>query len=148
MTPSYGNPILQVRLTPDTHEKLKEVAGESEGGKAGGVSLFVRRLIYRELGEQMPDQWGKDSGALNDLIGILADVEKYENKADAKGAFKLYMALLDSLEAETDLVLRNMLFMLVGRLTPLLLGSDVFNNARLSLARRPLKKLESDARVN
>ena len=121
MTPSYGNPILQVRLAPETHDRLKEVAGESDGGKAGGVSLFVRRLIYRELGEPIPKQWGKDSKTLNDLIGILADVERYESEADTKGAVRLYEALLESLETEADLVAKNMLFTLIGRLTPLLL---------------------------
>ncbi len=131
MTPNRGNPILQVRLTPETHDRLKEVAGAGAGGAAGGVSLFVRRLIYRELGEQMPDQWSKDhEGTLNDLIGILADVERYESEGDTKGAVNLYEALLESVETEADLVARNMLFTLIGRLTPALLKAGALEVKR------------------
>ena len=120
MTPSYGTPILQVRLTPKTHEHLKEVAGESDGGKAGGVSLFVRRLIYRELREPLPKQKGKEAGPLNDMLTALADIEQYERDNDIKKALSLYRALLDSVDDESDLILKNLTYTMIGRLTPML----------------------------
>ena len=120
MTPSYGNPILQVRLPEEMHDNLKEAVGEERGGKAGGVSLFVRRLIYRELREPLPKQWGKEAGPLNDMLTALADIEQYERDGDVKKALSLYRALLDSVDDESDLILRNLTYTMIGRLTPML----------------------------
>lgn len=130
MTPNRGNPILQVRLTPETHDRLKEVVGAGDGGKAGGVSLFVRRLIYRELGEPLPKQWGKDAGPLNDMLTALADIEAYERDGDAEKALSLYQALLEVVQDEKDLIARNLAFTMIGRLTPLLMTAGVLDLKR------------------
>lgn len=45
-----GNPELRIRLAPEVLELLKKKAGEAEPGRPGGVSLYVRRLIYQDLG--------------------------------------------------------------------------------------------------
>lgn len=115
-----GNPFFQVRLPKDTHEQLHEVAGKGDGGRAGGAALFVRRLIYRELRQPMPDQWGKEAGPLNDMLSALADIDQYERDGDVKKALSLYRALLDSVDDESDLILRNLTYTMIGRLTPML----------------------------
>lgn len=48
-----GNPFIMVRLSPEAYAKLQEVAGPSERGRGGGMALWVRRLIHKELG--LPD---------------------------------------------------------------------------------------------
>jgi len=119
-----GNPYLQVRLPQETHDRLKVVAGEGAGGKAGGVSLFVRRLIYRELGEPMPDQWGQEQGPLNDMLSALADVEQHEREGKAtKEAVSLFNAILETTQQEEDLVARNLAFIMLGRMTKLLIDA-------------------------
>jgi len=49
MTPPPGNPILRVRIDPDILPHLERKAEEAAPGTAGGVSAYVRRLIYRDL---------------------------------------------------------------------------------------------------
>lgn len=90
MTPSRGNPILQIRLPQETHERLKDFVGKGDGGKAGGISLFVRRLIYRELREEMPAQWVKDgteavveSGILESLADLYNEIEMLARAIEA-----------------------------------------------------------------
>jgi hypothetical protein len=59
-----GLPELRLRLEPAAMEALKERAeatapdGAGERGRAGGVAYYVRRLIYEDLGRDLPDQWG------------------------------------------------------------------------------------------
>lgn len=77
-----GNPYLQVRLPQETIERLKEIAGEGEGGRAGGVSLFVRELIYLALEEPMPAQWGEKAGKEAVVLsGIVEDVNDLMKEA-------------------------------------------------------------------
>jgi hypothetical protein len=47
-----------VRLEPEVMEALRERAGETTVGRAGGLALFVRRLIYEYLGWSLPTQYG------------------------------------------------------------------------------------------
>jgi hypothetical protein len=118
-----GNPYLQVRLPQETHDRLKEVVGEGDGGKAGGVSLFVRRLIYRELGEPVPKQWGKDDAELNDLINVAKDLDKWERDGfEPKAAVSLFEALRAEAANGKDLVIRNYATALLGRLTIVLMS--------------------------
>lgn len=44
-----GRPALVVRLHPEAHRRLKERAEEIRPGLRGGVSAYVRELIYRDL---------------------------------------------------------------------------------------------------
>ena len=119
-----GNKYLTVRLPDEMHDLLRTEVGKAKGGgTAGGAALFVRRLIYRELRQPMPDQWGKEAGPLNDMLTALADIDQYERDGDIKKALGLYRALLDSVNDETDLVLRNLAFTMVGRLTPMLIAA-------------------------
>ncbi len=53
-----GNPSVVVRLEPDVMEELRERAGETTVGRAGGLALFVRRIIYEYLGRPLPTQYG------------------------------------------------------------------------------------------
>jgi hypothetical protein len=46
-----------VRLPDDVMDALKQRAG-TEHGRAGGVALYVRRLVYEHLGLEMPEQYG------------------------------------------------------------------------------------------
>ncbi|MCA9781090.1 MAG: hypothetical protein KC800_30430 [Candidatus Eremiobacteraeota bacterium] len=105
------------------HDRLKEVGGPDQPGRASGASLFVRRLIYRELREPLPKQWGKEAGPLNDMLSALADIEQYERDNDVKKALSLYRALLDSVDDESDLILRNLTYTMIGRLTPMLIAA-------------------------
>lgn len=59
--PGVGSPILRLRLAPETLEALRLAAGEPEHGRAGGVSLFVRRLIHEALALPMPRQHHADA---------------------------------------------------------------------------------------
>jgi hypothetical protein len=118
MTPNRGNPILQVRLTPETHDSLKEAVGDGhQGGKAGGVSLFVRRLIYRELGEPMPSQWSKDDvGAMTDLHELAALVEDEATWKDREKVQDLFASLASMARTEPDLIRRNFARQILGHL--------------------------------
>ena len=49
-----GNPELRIRLEPEVMELLREKAGEAERGRPSGVALYVRRLIYQDLGLTRP----------------------------------------------------------------------------------------------
>ena len=58
MTRHYqGKPFLTIRLEPEAMEALKARV-EPASGKAGGVALLVRRLIYEYLGMPLPVQYG------------------------------------------------------------------------------------------
>lgn len=63
-----GNPYLRLRVEPEVLELLKVRVGEGRPGRSGGVSAWVRALIYRELGlgeppvyagEESPRRTGK-----------------------------------------------------------------------------------------
>src|SRR5260221_49598 len=60
MTVARGNPQIVIRLEPEILELLHQRA-EPVHGRAGGAALFVRELIYRELGKEMPRQYGVPS---------------------------------------------------------------------------------------
>lgn len=49
--------LVGVRLDPAAWQALQERAGTAHG-RAGGVSLLIRRLIYEYLGLPMPVQHG------------------------------------------------------------------------------------------
>lgn len=114
---SRGNPYLTVRLPQETHDRLKEVVGEGAGGKAGGVSLFVRRLIYRELQEPMPEQWSKDDvGSLTDLVELAALVEDEAILQDRKKVQNLFSSLASMAREEPELIRRNYARQILGYL--------------------------------
>jgi len=52
-----GTPYLQIRLDPEVMELLRERAGDAGPGRGGGVSLYVRQLIYRDLGLPEPEPY-------------------------------------------------------------------------------------------
>lgn len=58
MTRRSGNPAVVVRLEPDVMEELRKRAGETTTGRAGGLALFVRRIIYEYLELPLPTQYG------------------------------------------------------------------------------------------
>ncbi len=108
MTPQRGNPYLQVRLPQETIDDLKAFVGEGDGGKAGGVSLFVRRLIYREIDREMPPQWGQEATTMADLFALRRQV-----RAGDQGPELLHQ-LLDQVNAEEDPVRLSFLREIVG----------------------------------
>lgn len=60
MTEPRGNPYLRLRLEPEVLELLKERAGDGRPGRSGGVSAWVRALIYRELGLGLPPSYAAE----------------------------------------------------------------------------------------
>lgn len=54
---SRGRPNLVIRIEPEVLELLKERAGPSERGRGGGVSHYVRQLIYADLGLGEPPRF-------------------------------------------------------------------------------------------
>lgn len=52
-----GRPIVGVRLEPDVMALLAARV-EKVNGRAGGIALYVRRLIYEHLGLPLPVQHG------------------------------------------------------------------------------------------
>lgn len=64
MSPTKGKPVFQIRLEPDVLEKLKAKIPPSERGRGGGVSHYVRRLIYADLGLGAPPRFATDHRAL------------------------------------------------------------------------------------
>jgi hypothetical protein len=89
-------------------DKLRDAAGEGMGGKQSGMSLLVRRLIYRELREPFPE------GGLDDLLALAAKLEELTTWKDPE----LIEAMFDDLAAmsqqETDLVRRNFVLQILG----------------------------------
>lgn len=53
-----GHEKITVRLEPDAMEELRKRAGESTVGRAGGLALLIRRIVYEWLGWPMPTQFG------------------------------------------------------------------------------------------
>lgn len=49
-----GHDQISVRLPDDVMERLRHKVGEAGRGRAGGVALYVRALIYRDLGIPLP----------------------------------------------------------------------------------------------
>ncbi len=45
-----GNPYAMVRLEPHVMNKIQELSGPAERGRGGGVSQYLRRLVYDHLG--------------------------------------------------------------------------------------------------
>ena len=60
-----GNPFIMVRLSPEAFAKLQEVAGPSERGRGGGMALWVRRLIHKELGLPDPEVFAAELSPRN-----------------------------------------------------------------------------------
>ncbi len=52
-----GNPLVCFGLEPDVIELLRQRV-EPVQGRAGGVALYLRRLVYEHLGIPMPVQYG------------------------------------------------------------------------------------------
>lgn len=66
-----GNPELRIRLDADIMELLRGKVAEPLQGRAGGVSLHVRRLIYEDLGLELPPQWGREGDLIPDYIKLV-----------------------------------------------------------------------------
>lgn len=49
-----GNPELRIRLEPEVHDALRVKAGGYQRGTVGGVSHYVRSLIYNDLNLPVP----------------------------------------------------------------------------------------------
>lgn len=45
-----GNPYAMVRLEPHVMIKIQELSEPAERGRGGGVSQYLRRLVYDHLG--------------------------------------------------------------------------------------------------
>lgn len=55
-----GRDQITVRLEDEILEELRPLA-RSERGRAGGLSLYLRGLIYRDLGRPLPEQYGLEN---------------------------------------------------------------------------------------
>ncbi|MBZ0252921.1 MAG: hypothetical protein K8I02_06225 [Candidatus Methylomirabilis sp.] len=53
-----GRDQVTVRLDDEILQKLRQQVGE-ERGRAGGLALYLRRLVYQDLGLSMPEQYGQ-----------------------------------------------------------------------------------------
>lgn len=66
---AQGKPALVIRLPQETIDKLKARAAELYGpparGQSGGASRLVRALIYQELGEEPPPEFGSKNPERN-----------------------------------------------------------------------------------
>lgn len=60
MSPSRGNPYLTIRMEPEVLALLKEQIPAGERGRGGGVSHYVRRLIYADLGLGEPPRFAAE----------------------------------------------------------------------------------------
>lgn len=58
-----GRDQITVRLEDDILDELRAVA-QTERGRAGGLALYVRRLIYQDLGRPLPEQYGLETEAI------------------------------------------------------------------------------------
>lgn len=117
-----GNPYLTVRLPREAHEQLHEAAGKGDGGAAGGAALFVRRLIYRELGELVPSQWEKSTAEAlemqNDLITDSCRIDRWEREGIEQPAFERMLEAVKGIAAkESDPINRTLALQMLGRLT-------------------------------
>lgn len=101
-----GNPPLKVRLDPEITEKLREISGEAAGGVPGGMSLFVRRLIYRELGVRLPPP-----GAMSVLFVMAERAESGPLSEDEVRWLK------DLCITEPDIIRRNFALQILGKLS-------------------------------
>ena len=45
-----GNPYAVVRLEPDVMDQIKNLAPPGSRGRGGGVSQYLRQLVYEHLG--------------------------------------------------------------------------------------------------
>ena len=45
-----GNPYAMVRLEPHVMNRIQELSEPAERGRGGGVSQYLRRLVYSHLG--------------------------------------------------------------------------------------------------
>jgi len=59
MSPT-GNPFIRVRMEPHVLEMLKERIPPGERGRGGGVSHYVRQLIYADLGLGDPPRFAAE----------------------------------------------------------------------------------------
>lgn len=55
-----GRDQITVRLEEDVLEELRPLA-QGGRGRAGGLSFYLRRLIYQDLGWPLPEQYGLDA---------------------------------------------------------------------------------------
>lgn len=59
-----GNPYAVVRLEPEVMDQIKNLAPPGSRGRGGGVSQYLRQLVYQHLGlgqapcfgETLPEQ--------------------------------------------------------------------------------------------
>ena len=128
MTPKQDKedrPSISMRIRKSPLQAMKEYVGEGQGGSAGGTSLFIRRLIHRELGEPVPEQWEKEtSPALavqNCYTAACADLDRWERDGpDSAAAESLFKAVKESAKSEVDPINRTLALQILGRLTLLL----------------------------
>lgn len=57
-----GREQITVRLENEVLEELRPLA-RTERGRAGGLSFYLRRLIYQDLGRPLPEQYGREAEA-------------------------------------------------------------------------------------
>lgn len=57
-----GRDQITVRLEDDILDELRTLA-QTDRGRAGGLALYVRRLIYQDLGRPLPEQYGLEAEA-------------------------------------------------------------------------------------
>jgi hypothetical protein len=63
---TMGKPLLNLRLEPEIMDELRRRC-EPTHGKTGGVSQYVRRLIYEHLDRPLPPSWGRPPADIIDL---------------------------------------------------------------------------------
>lgn len=55
-----GNPYAMVRLEPHVMNRIQELSEPAERGRGGGVSQYLRRLVYDHLGLGEPPCFAAD----------------------------------------------------------------------------------------
>lgn len=60
MSQRRGKPYLSIRMEPEVLALLKERVPPGERGRGGGVSHYVRQLIYADLGLGEPPRFAPE----------------------------------------------------------------------------------------
>jgi len=112
---------LKIRMEPEIVDRIKSLVGdENTGGRAGGVSLLVRALVYPKIGLPFPSQrWRNEFNVpkIDELeesirnwwrfattVPAAGESHEHPSRSQLEGAFKESLALAKSFFQSGDLI--------------------------------------------